>query len=818
MHHIPLNSLQQELESLNFSFILSQNPQALPISLSKRSFNILSSSLSSPKTPLPQIYCIALIYLLSNEISNDNNPEIASILYLLLDKLQGSLLTPRIRSLLTGFLKAQTSNPGFIETLEALDESVLGVSKALLLNNPDLDVNPIENNLKKPQNIIEFLDFLCTAHSLEEQALLMVKYASGVFETLLNPSLKASNGFFNDRNLQKGVVNQKELFLALHKFLDTAVLQTKYSILIPEELLTQEKSIIYEISTKTPIKNDDFTRVSTKGILILSFQDLETKVLLRRNPVYKEIEPILDYLLKNLVLSREGVSQEMKLEFIKFLLSIILERLWDSYIIYQPGLKLRLQAIFNELDRENLHICQLQAGFLLYEKLWPNNSIKRVKNTKEFSPLEGNIQGHLERNMLLKELLQENPLIKNCVDSFQKDNHLYYKGPGILNELILKENCPLSEEILPGDSFTRIFEVFTPNSIIYWVFATKTLDIEFQIEFLGSFDSNSEDSNVLYPKKRLETGKKVQRGLIWVKRPGLYRLQWDNSYSWFTGKNLRYRVFILEIEEGFPLKTSPFTVFNTCRGDLGLEINNEARKKVIKGSLGDLFQWKGENRIVIWVKGDRNVEIKAQTKEKSFELIREFDENRLEEGLQGAFMEVLNRLGDLGVISEVCMVDGDFLERKVDLGVDLTVLSYRKVFLWSLVRRFGEIRGDLRKNMGYSKVLVVSLVDFQVNIVLFSDLDKNLTDLCDKKVENEGFIGLLVDILIILRFRPHKVIINRKGLLKEGFEKEEFRMEVIKRLEFLMKAEKRDIEGLFDKIGIDFELFDYDFKLESILN
>ena len=85
-------------------------------------------------------------------------------------------------------------------------------------------------------------------------------------------------------------------------------------------------------------------------------------------------------------------------------------------------------------------------------------------------------------------------------------------------------------------------------------------------------------------------------------------------------------------------------------------------------------------------------------------------------------------------------------------------------------------------------------------------------------VRRPKFLGVFVDLLILLRFRPQKIIINRKGLLKEGYTKEEFRLDVIKRLVLLMGSEERDIEGVLDRAGIEFELFDYEFKLESLLN
>ncbi len=34
--------------------------------------------------------------------------------------------------------------------------------------------------------------------------------------------------------------------------------------------------------------------------------------------------------------------------------------------------------------------------------------------------------------------------------------------------------------------------------------------------------------------------------MIFVKEPGTYKIVWDNSYSWFTGKTVRYRISVMK--------------------------------------------------------------------------------------------------------------------------------------------------------------------------------------------------------------------------------------------------------------------------------
>ena len=784
--------------------------------------------------------------------------ELASNLYLLLDKLQGTLLSSAILAYFRVYLRQSLANlqimsQDYQELLDGLNDQILGVRKSLLIyptNNPhSVSHEPlfVTAQKDKPLALMEYLDFLCSAFSLEEQLLLLSQQAHIFFESLLKP--KVNHGFFQDLTASNLTDNPKDLFLSLHKFLDTVIYQHRYPILIPKGTVFNEDFTVFHITTQqTGHKAEDFTKLGNDEPRIVVYEDLQIKALLKKYPIYEAFEPLLDFLLRNMVLSRESISQEMKLEFIKFLISVILDRLWDIYPRYQPNMKSRLQAIFRELDRENLHICQLQAGFLLFEKL-------------------GSSKSRNNRNELLLELLKDSPQIKSSVESFQKDSHKYYRGPGLIQGLILKENCPLNQHISAGGFWIRYIETFIPGTLIYWVFATRTLDIDFQIEFLGDYSDNKGKPEVIIERKRLDTGKKVHRGVLVTNKPGIYRLTWDNSYSWFTEKFLRYRIYALEPEESSQMNEtrSNHAIFNACRDVLGLDVmeNHENREigsqnnrkneengiipikkqQKVKETLENVYQFQRKIR-VIGVLRERSLEVRAWDREKGslFELVREFGGFNAEI-FSESLRDVMNRVTSLEIEEkpEILLLKAQGV-RGVKLNesnYEYAILDFNRVFMHLLLRKFIGVGGNLsnpaRKPIPFSKILILSVIDGCLVVVTFNDTERNLALLImggnltydmafreEKKKGNEEkakeiAVKCLVNALILLKFRAVKVIVNRNDLLREGEEREKIRENVKKIAGNALDVEENDVEVLLGKMNVEFEVFSYEFKPEMLL-
>jgi hypothetical protein len=130
----------------------------------------------------------------------------------------------------------------------------------------------------------------------------------------------------------------------------------------------------------------------------------------------------------------------------------------------------------------------------------------------------------------------------------------------------LRVGYPCSSEIDAGSEMSRYIEVYEPNSLVYVGFATHANDITLHLlkyvvadneeENNTTVDTNTnlEDEEILTDKGHFQPILKLERIdsaitpvkiVMFVKEPGTYKLIWDNAFSWFTGKTLRYRLSVL---------------------------------------------------------------------------------------------------------------------------------------------------------------------------------------------------------------------------------------------------------------------------------
>ena len=128
--------------------------------------------------------------------------------------------------------------------------------------------------------------------------------------------------------------------------------------------------------------------------------------------------------------------------------------------------------------------------------------------------------------------------------------------------------CPTNLEILAGDEEERLIEVKYPNSILYIGFNLPYYDINFHLikycpninNSLSSNEKNEqkieyEDHQYFYEIFNLEKtqGAKI---ILFIRSPGIYKVIFDNKYSWFTSKIIRYRFTVLKELIGLNLLSS----------------------------------------------------------------------------------------------------------------------------------------------------------------------------------------------------------------------------------------------------------------------
>jgi hypothetical protein len=155
-----------------------------------------------------------------------------------------------------------------------------------------------------------------------------------------------------------------------------------------------------------------------------------------------------------------------------------------------------------------------------------------------------------------------------------------------ISDFNLHIGCPMNIEVPAGDEEEKLIEIKHQNSLLYIGFNLPYYDINLHLikycpninTSLPSKDENEEkqqyeDHQYFYEIFKLEKtqGAKI---ILFIKSPGIYKVLFDNKYSWFKSKLLRYRSTVLK--ELNALSMSP----STSNDDIKFEnVNNDKNNK-----------------------------------------------------------------------------------------------------------------------------------------------------------------------------------------------------------------------------------------------
>ena len=114
-----------------------------------------------------------------------------------------------------------------------------------------------------------------------------------------------------------------------------------------------------------------------------------------------------------------------------------------------------------------------------------------------------------------------------------------------MDDFDLKIGFALNLEIFAGYSEEKIIEIKNENSIIFIMFNSVGMDITFRLFKFCPFIKEENNDNYFYEIFKVEKteGSKI---ILFVKNPGIYKIVFDNKYSWINSKIIRYRVSILK--------------------------------------------------------------------------------------------------------------------------------------------------------------------------------------------------------------------------------------------------------------------------------
>ena len=191
-----------------------------------------------------------------------------------------------------------------------------------------------------------------------------------------------------------------------------------------------------------------------------------------------------------------------------------------------------------------------------------------------------------KQNIIKKDII--NNINTNEVEKIFVESDIVY-----LSDFNLHIGCPINIEIAAGDEEQKLIEIKYPNSVLYIGFNLPYYDINFHLikycpnvnnDLMSNKEKGEEivqyeEHKFFYEIFKLEKtqGAKI---ILFIKNPGIYKVIFDNKYSWFKAKLLRYRCTILKEMNTLNLNSnSSDEIINKEKKDESDEIKNENNEK-----------------------------------------------------------------------------------------------------------------------------------------------------------------------------------------------------------------------------------------------
>ena len=210
---------------------------------------------------------------------------------------------------------------------------------------------------------------------------------------------------------------------------------------------------------------------------------------------------------------------------------IIIKRLYFIFPQYRDKIEDLIPIILlNLLSFKKDQVKNEDISYQLFIKYLIQNG---EESLKEKLKVRLNSQ-NLEKNFL-DELLNSNNIKKSDVE-FENI---------FLDDFNLKIGFPLNLEIYAGYSEEKVIEIKNENSILFIMFNSVGMDITFRLFKFCPFIKEENNDNYFYEIFKVEKteGNTI---ILFVKNPGIYKIVFDNKYSWINSKIIRYRVSVLK--------------------------------------------------------------------------------------------------------------------------------------------------------------------------------------------------------------------------------------------------------------------------------
>jgi Fe-S-cluster containining protein len=380
----------------------------------------------------------------------------------------------------------------------------------------------------KIEGIYQLMEAFGDTYSLEEQFDLLFDYCPQIFKALINKP--------NPEN--------RKAYFQLGNFISSMFYSHKFKIKIDNsiKITSHSKSLFLldlcsnELNDKNKIKL--FKSKSNYSMMDLYFLNGTSFELTNQKDLLFKSENLFSicYLVINALCIYESIFD---LQYVCYLL---LKKIYLVFPQFRDNIEdlivyvlINICSFTSNEERKNTIECRQFLHYLLKEG---NEQLKLKLNNKI------NSKGKTINIQLEEKVSFEKEIIEFDYLNFSDFN--------------LRVGYPNYIYIDAGNEYSKYLEIDNKFSLIYLGFATQYYDISFH---LLKYCPNIINDNINYDENDLtDNGRFVEvfkldksecndlpvKIILFVKEPGIYKILFDNGYSWINGKIIRYRISILK--------------------------------------------------------------------------------------------------------------------------------------------------------------------------------------------------------------------------------------------------------------------------------
>ncbi|CAG9313116.1 unnamed protein product [Blepharisma stoltei] len=204
-------------------------------------------------------------------------------------------------------------------------------------------------------------------------------------------------------------------------------------------------------------------------------------------------------------------------------LGVLIRRLWENYPKHRPSM---YDLLIEHFKKSSSSVDETIKG----------NSAKFLYVILHSTDVDGEFKGRLETEVEIENLFKHDKYDEKSIEGvFEAEESVD------IDHIQAHIGFPLSVQIPSGEKVQRVIEVQEPNSILVWGFATEYYDISYSLSRV-----DLPQPQIIIEEEKVSCDQAPCLGVRLLHSPGLYRFIWNNEYSWFRSKHLRFKVSLIK--------------------------------------------------------------------------------------------------------------------------------------------------------------------------------------------------------------------------------------------------------------------------------